>query len=78
MKVGDHVTYNDDYLSGEGVDELSGVIVEPTEQELAQATEMNRYLDIGPANGDVVVEWSDGKRYWEDPVDLVLLREAGS
>ena len=73
MKIGDRVTYGDEYLGGDPA-EMVGTIVEPTEDELRIArTSGDAY---GANHGDVMVEWGDGDRFWEDPADLVPAPEA--
>jgi hypothetical protein len=67
VKIGDRVSY-----PLPGLDELVyGTIVEPTEQEKRDRGE-------GMDEGDVMVAWEDGYRYWESPDDLTLEPEAGS
>jgi len=68
MKVGNTVQYADE---GTKKDALSGVVVEPTEEELAACTKSGDA--IGPEWGDVMIAWNDGCRYWEHPGDLVVI-----
>jgi hypothetical protein len=63
MKIGDRVAYNEENVA---LDDIHGTVAEPTEQERID----------GMAVGDVLVDWDDGERFWEDPESLVVIEEA--
>ena len=60
VNIGDRVRY--DEVNGE-LDDIEGVIVEPTNDEVLDSM----------AQGDVMVQWGDGERFWEDPGTLVVI-----
>jgi hypothetical protein len=70
VKIGNRVRYTDAFLGDDPSEPMPGVVVEPTGNELNEA---RKYGEYGPDCGDVMVEWADGKRYWEDAADLVVI-----
>jgi hypothetical protein len=71
MKIGDRVRYDEQNVA---LDDIRGTVVEPTELERAQARGPDVVFRAAP--GDVMVEWDDGERFWEDPASLVVVEEA--
>lgn len=73
FSVGTRVTYDDEDPANP---EITGVIVEPTAEEIAYAA---TYSDpVGPDAGDVLVDWDDEpkpSRAWTRPGDLIRLPE---
>jgi len=63
INIGDRVAYDD------GPER--GTVVEPTKDEAGDGS-----WEMG--QGDVLVAWDHGARYWEDPDELVVVRGAGS
>lgn len=68
VKINDRVRYDEQNVA---LDDIEGTVVEPTEKERGEADVMFR-----PGFGDVMVEWDDGERYWEDPNSLVVIKAA--
>lgn len=69
IEIGGRVRYSDDYLAGDPDEPMTGTVVEPTQDEINEAED----LVVGPKRGDVMVQWPDGRRYWESPEDLAVL-----
>jgi hypothetical protein len=66
VKIGDRVAYAEENVA---LGDIHGTVAEPT------AEERNRSFAT-PNN--VMVEWDDGERFWEQPSDLVVMGEVGS
>ena len=78
MNIGTLVTYDDE---DPATTTHVGMVVEPTERELAEIEARNAATTdgpIGPENGDVLVEWLEDEpyRYWEHPSYLVEVETA--
>jgi len=66
MNIGDRVKYAEENDALEP--DLYGTVAEPTKEELAESDVLFRR-----AEGDVMVDWDDGERYWESPESLVIV-----
>jgi hypothetical protein len=63
VNIRDRVRYDEENALP---DDIHGTVVEPTDEDDDGAEHVR-------SRGDVLVEWDDGERFWEDPNSLIVI-----
>lgn len=67
MKINDRVRYDEENVA---LGDVCGTIVEPTQEEASEVAQWGIETHV-----NLMVEWDDGQRFWEDPASLVEVNE---